>query len=566
MDSNTILLRKKAYQGLNDLGFGDNLEYLNRLNFELETIEHLGFSSYFLIVWDIASFVRRQGLVPAPGRGSVAGSLLAYVLGITLVDPIKFDLPFERFMSKDRVSAPDIDYDTSDRDLIISYLESRYGKDKVARVGTLGFMRTKSAIRDVCRVLDKPREFTDELAKLVPPPVAGLWTSFDDEANVSPRLLDSKYADVVEIVRKLWGIVRSHGTHAGGVVIAPEEVTNFIPLYKGKDDNPTSQFDYRDLEKTGLLKFDILGLSTLKVIQTCVDLLKKEGIFVDLEHLSDEDPASYDLICRGDLDGIFQLGGSEGIKELCVAIQPKNIHDLSVASALFRPGPLSSGQVDQYASARSGKEDPVYLNDTMRKILSPTYNVVVFQEQVMKICTDLCGYTSPESYAVMKMLGKKQQDKLAAEAPKFIAGAIEGGLTKIQAEKLFDQLKDYGQYLFNACLSADTEVLVKTHDSPWLPGEQEPRVHWLPKTIGQLSVLDKRELPELLSYNSQHEIVEDQCLEVISTGKQEVYEIKLSDGSSVTCTMDHQFLCGDMVKRSLREILDLDLDIVSIAD
>ncbi len=710
---NKDILRKKAYDGLEELCLHKNQEYLDRLEFELKTVEELGFVPYFLVMWDITKFARENKILYGPGRGSGCGSLLNYCLKITLVDPIKYGLYFERFLNPSRVSPPDIDWDCAERDRIIDYLKERYGADRVARVGSLNFLRTKSAIRDIGRVLNKSFAFVEELTNLVPPPVAGLWTSFESECEVEPHLLAEKYEEITGPVKKLWGVVRSYGTHAGGVAIAPGPINQFVPLYKDKDGNPVSQFDWRDLEAAGLLKFDILGLNTLEVIQLCMKYINDKGVELDLETLPDGDKKTYELIQSGNLDGVFQLGGSESIKQLTVQIAPKNIEDLSLVTSLFRPGPLclsgdskiltgiqktrtkkttsdgymtktlkmlhewfcnktvsyrnkhprwvisvagdiqspvlvkskiraihktapkelfyiiitsclsgpnaglqtlplksskdhgfltlrqewktlerlrpgdyicilnrtsagvrkscgkipgrknfrnlafynyeqrcifcdwqkgsldtnhdkdnrnisnhqdnlsflcpnhhreytegsitveelkrekekfrlpppgelrwvrfegtrsagyedtydielydphhnfiandivvhnSSGMVEDAVAVRQGIKEEFYLHPLLEDILKPTHCVPVFQEQVMRICTDLCGYTLPEADMMRKILGKKLKDKMKEQRPKFVSGAISNGCEEADAEKLFSQLQDYAQYLFN---------------------------------------------------------------------------------------------------------------------
>lgn len=345
-------------------------------------------------------------------------------------------------------SPPDIDWDCAERDRIIEYLEERYGPDRVARVGSLNFLRTKSAIKDIGRVLGKEYKFIEDLTNLVPPAVAGLWESLEQECEVEPKLLDPKYADIIEPIKKLWGVVRSYGTHAGGVAIAPGPINRFVPLYKDKDGNPVSQFDWRDLEAVGLLKFDILGLKTLEVIQLCLKHVSNRGITVDLENLEDGDKAAYDEIKSGSLDGIFQLGGSEGIKQLTVRIAPENIEDLALVTSLFRPGPLASGMVEDAVAVRQKKKEEFYIHPILEDILKSTHCVPVYQEQVMRICTDLCGYTLPEADMMRKILGKKLKSKMKEQKPKFVAGAIVNGVLEADADQLFEQLKDYAQYLF----------------------------------------------------------------------------------------------------------------------
>lgn len=450
----SALLKELSYQGLEKRGLSGKKEYTERLEYELSVIQKLSFEPYFLVMWDIAKYVNETpGLLSGPGRGSAAGSLVVYSLGITKVDPIKYGLFFERFLNPDRVSPPDIDYDVNDRDSVISYVEERYGKDRVARVGSINFIRTKSAIRDIGRVLGLEYSFIDELASLVPPAVAGLWDSFEKECKVEPRLLDEKYSPIINHVKTLWGVTRSYGTHAGGVAIAPGPIETFVPLYKDKDGNPVSQFDWRDLEAAGLLKFDILGLSTLQVIELAKQYIKEKGVEIDLENLPDDDEEAFNLLRRGDLDGIFQLGGSESIKQLTTSMGPTTIGDLSFASALFRPGPLSSGLANSAIAIRRGEKEPTYLYPALEPILQSTYSVCILQEQVMKICTDLCGYTPAQADMMRKILGKKKKEEMVKEGPRFTSSAIANGIPEEIALALWKMLEDYAQYLFCAAHS-----------------------------------------------------------------------------------------------------------------
>jgi DNA polymerase III alpha subunit len=553
MDQNKEFLREIAFAGLKELGFDSRAEYVDRLEMELGVVEELGFCPYFLVMWDIVQFARKNKILSGPGRGSAAGSLLCYCLKITLINPIQYDLSFERFLNLDRI--PDIDWDTAQRAEIIEYLETRYGKDRVARVGSLNFLRTRSAVNDIGRVLGKESYLVKELANLVPPPVAGLWESFDSECEVEPKLLDEKYIDIIEPVKKLWGVVRSYGTHAGGVAISPVPINKIIPLYKDKSGNPVSQFDWRDLESAGLLKFDILGLATLEVIQLCLKYVSESSIEIELESLEDGDKDSYDLICSGDLDGIFQLGGSESTKQLTVQIAPRSIEDLSLVNALGRPGPMSSGLLDEAIAIRNGKKEATYIHPILETILEPTHSIPIYQEQVSKICVDLCGYTPLEGNKMIKILGKKLQDKMKEEKPKFINGAVNTGVSRDNAQQLFGQLENYAQYLFNKCLTGDTEVI-----------EHRDWIGSISTTInGIKNSLDKGHVVKLLSFDPvRKECQIDQCTEVINTGTQEVWKVTSSNGATVFCTLDHKFLCSDKRKHPVYEIIIDELSVISL--
>jgi DNA polymerase-3 subunit alpha len=552
---NVDLLRKKAFEGLEEKGLADSQKYIDRLNYELEVVEKEGFTPYFLVLWDIAKYARENGIIYGPGRGSGSGSLLNYCLRITLVDPLKYDLLFERFLNPDRVSPPDIDWDVADRDKIIEYIEKRYGRDRVARVGTINFLRTRSAIRDVGRVLGKERKFIDELAGMVPPPIAGLWDTFEKECEREPKLLNSEYADIIGPVGRLWSVARSYGTHAGGVAIAPGPINAFVPLYKDKDGNPVCQFDWRDLETAGLLKFDILGVKGLRVIQLCIDYLKEDRIEADVTLLEDGDEATYELICKGDLDGVFQLGGSESIKQLTVNILPRNINDISLVNALFRPGPLISGMLSKAVEARQGKKATSYIHPSLEPILKDTYGVCIYQEQAMRIAVDLAGFSGGESDILRKVIGKKLKEKMAEQEEKLVSGMVRNGISKKTATEISDMIKGSAQYSFNKCLAENTEVLLL---------ETSGQVSSIP--ISEIKILvEAGNSPSLVSFNPETEDIQyDTCVEVIDTGEQEVYEVELSDGSIVLCTMEHKFLCSNMEKHPLREILANDLEIIAI--
>lgn len=362
-------------------------------------------------------------------------------------------------------SSPDIDYDVSERDKVIEYIEEKYGKDRVARVGSLNFLRTKSAIRDVGRVLGEEFRFVDELTNLVPPPVAGLWDSFDSECEVEPKLRDKKYVHIMDSVEKLWGVVRSYGTHAGGVAIAPGPINRFVPLYKDKDGNPVSQFDWRDLEATGLLKFDILGLKTLEVIQLCSKYISDSGGHIELESLEDGDNESYNLIRSGDLDGIFQLGGSESIKQLTLSIAPTSIPDLSFISALFRPGPLTKDKktgksmVDIAVARKTGQELVSYQHPLLEPILKDTQGTIVYQEQSMRIARDLAGFSGAKSDTLRKAIGKKIESLMKSLKEDFVKGCTKSNISQDISESIWNAIEGSAKYSFNYAHSLAYSVI-----------------------------------------------------------------------------------------------------------
>ena len=434
----------------------------NQILCQVKSVTDVQSSEVFdLTILEDPSYSTASGVV----HNSAAGSLLCYCLRITSVDPIKYGLYFERFLNRDRVSPPDIDYDCADRDRVIEYVKERYGTDRVARVGSLNFLRTKSAIRDIGRVLEKDVKYVDKLTELVPPPVAGLWKSFEAECEVEPKLRSPEYEDIITPLEKLWGVVRSYGTHAGGVAIAPGPINQFVPLYKDKDGNPVSQFDWRDLEAVGLLKFDILGLKTLEVIQLCINYIEEKGTTIDLEALDDGDEKAYKAICRGDLDGIFQLGGSESIKQLTVSIVPKKVEDLSFISALFRPGPLTKNKktgksmVDTAVARKLGIEEIEYQHPLLEPILKDTLGVIVYQEQHIRIAKDLAGFSGSRADVLRKAIGKKLEALMNSLKKEFIDGCGEKEISQEVSESIWNAIEGSAKYSFNLAHSLSYAVI-----------------------------------------------------------------------------------------------------------
>lgn len=344
-------------------------------------------------------------------------------------------------------SPPDIDSDFSDRDAVYEYVKNKYGEEHVAKVGSWGLLKTKSAIRDVCRILDKPIALADEIAKLVPPPRHGIWISFEDDCLSSPELLNPKYKEVTDNVRQMCGLLRNYGTHAGGVVISPIPVNTIVPLYKDKEGNSVTQFDHRNIEDIGLLKFDFLGLSTLSIIEETQRLLKRKHVEIDLFSLKDGDKKAYELINSGNLDGVFQLCDSAA--PITLSFQPKSIEDISHISAVNRPGPISSGLLNILLARRSGKEAVAYLHPSLEPILADTYGVVLYQEQVIKIFTELAGYSAAAAENMRKVIGKKKLGELEKNRARFIKGCKENEINEHVAEELFKNIENSASYLFN---------------------------------------------------------------------------------------------------------------------
>jgi DNA polymerase-3 subunit alpha len=441
-----------------------------RLDHELGIIEKMGFASYFLVVWDFVRFAREEG-IPCTARGSGCGALVSYVLYLSHVDPLEYDLLFERFLDPNRSEAPDIDIDFCQdrRDLVIEYVKQKYGVDSVAQIGTFGTLAAKAALKDVGRALDVPLERVNQLCKLVP--TKGSTTipySLDETLEQSPDFRreydqDPQVRNLVDIARKLEGMNRNAGTHAAGVVIANGPITDYVPVQRvvrrtdgddgevnGKGESGvTTQWEMGVLEKVGLLKMDFLGLRTLTLIDNTLRLIKRtRGIDIDIYKLPLDDAGVYGLLQRGDAKGVFQLE-SEGIRELLKRMKPDNIRDLIAVLALYRPGPLEGGMVDEYIECKHGRRKPAYSHPVMEEVLGETYGVMVYQEQIMRILNRLGGIELAKAYACIKAISKKNYEIINARKADFVAGSRERGLSAEKAEEIFELIVKFGGYGFN---------------------------------------------------------------------------------------------------------------------
>ena len=466
--------------GLKKRGVEGQEEYCRQLDFEMEQIRRLGFVSYFLIVADMVAWARRHGIAVGPGRGSAAGSLVAYVLEITDIDPLRYRLYFERFLNPERVSPPDIDVDfaSSRREEVLQYLRERYGAGRVAQIATFGKLHAKQAIRDVGRVLDIPYGEVDKIAKLVPPPLQGRQSSLYLAYEVVPELqrLRNSQTDAGRILRyaeKLEGLEKALSVHAAGVVISDVPLLDCLPLANAKG-TVVTQFDMKDLDALGFTKFDILGLKNLDIVVDCVALVsQRRGEEIDWRRLiHQEDPAVFEYLKEGRYGGIFQLEATSGMRELILEAQPGSIEDLSAVIALFRPGPLGAGMKDTYLRVKQGKEKPVYLVPELEQILSVTHGQLIYQEQVLEICKQLAGYSLAEADLMRRAIGKKIPEEMEEQRQRFIQGMVNSGYDQGIAEQLFSQIETYAGYGFNkahsvayACITYITAYL-KTYYRP----------------------------------------------------------------------------------------------------
>ncbi len=428
-------------------------EYESRLAYEIEMIKKMKYPGYFLIVWDFIRYAREQGIPVGPGRGSAAGSLVAYCLRITDVDPLDFDLIFERFLNPERVSLPDIDIDFCERRRgeVIEYVTRKYGRENVAQIITFGTMKAKAVVRDVGRVLEMPFADVDKVAKQIP---AALDMTLDKALEESPNLRemeqnDPKVKELLSVAKRLEGMTRHASVHAAGVVIAPKAITEYAPLYKGARDEIVTQWSMKEIERVGLLKMDFLGLSTLTLIYDAIEEIKRTtGESLDIDHLPLDDAKTYQLFQDGQTYGVFQFESS-GMREILRKAKPQRLDDLIALNALYRPGPLRSGMVDDYIARKQGKTEVKYELPELEPVLADTYGVIAYQEQVMRISNVVAGFTLGEADILRKAMGKKKAEVMQAQRAKFVEGAKKRGVNEKKAAHLFDLMEHFAGYGFN---------------------------------------------------------------------------------------------------------------------
>ncbi len=438
-------------------------EYEPRLKREIEIIKEMGFAGYFLIVWDFIRFARDKGIPVGPGRGSAAGSLVAYSLKITDIDPLEHGLIFERFLNPERISMPDIDIDFCEarRGEVIDYVTQRYGRDNVAQIITFGTMKARAVIRDVGRVLDVPYGDVDRIAKMIP---ATLDATLDKALQEVPQLREAAESDdrvqrLLDVAKRLEGISRHASTHAAGVVIAPRPLTDFLPLYRGSRGEITTQYAMKDIEDIGLLKMDFLGLRTLTLLDNCVKLIRNQlGKDINLDRLPMDDPKTYQLFSQGQTFGIFQFE-SDGMRDILRRFKPEKLSDLTALNALYRPGPIRSGMIDDFIKRKHGKIPVRYEVPELKEILEDTLGVIVYQEQVMQIASRLAGFTLGEADLLRKAMGKKKAEVMQAQREKFLEGARENKIHEKKARKIFNLMEHFGGYGFNRSHSAAYALL-----------------------------------------------------------------------------------------------------------
>ena len=473
-------LQELAHRSLeNRLQHLPSQNYQERLEFELDVIRQMGFPSYFLTVWDFIDYARKNNIPVGPGRGSAAGSLVAYALGITNIDPMEHKLLFERFLNPERISMPDIDIDfcIERRSEVIQYVEKRYGKERVSQIVTFGTLAARAALKGVARVLDIPYAESDRLAKMIP---ATPGTKLKEAIEPGTQLgklyhEDAKIKELIDLALEMEGTISNSGVHAAGVVISRDPLDELVPLMHSKEGQLVTQYAMDHVANLGLLKMDFLGLRNLTIIHDTINLVEKyDHKQLDMEHLPLDDEGVYKMLSVGETDGVFQLESS-GMKALVRDLKPTNFEDINALVALFRPGPLNSGMAETFVKRKNGKEQISYVDAKLEPLLCDTYGTIVYQEQIMQVAQELAGYTLGQADLLRRAMGKKKPEEMDKQRQLFLDGAKQNNITDPVANKLFDAMSEFAAYCFNrshsaayAMIAYQTAYLKKHHPVSYL--------------------------------------------------------------------------------------------------
>jgi len=534
--------------------------YRDRLEYEITMMQQMGFPTYFLVVWDYIKFARDHNIPVGPGRGSAAGSLVAYAMEITNIDPVHYGLLFERFLNPERKSMPDIDTDfcIEKRDQVINYVTEKYGEDRVAQIITFNRMTSKAVLRDVARVLNIPLKEADSMAKMIPvsrgkPTKLSVMISEETpEPDFRKKYLDDNvisgteppisYRRWLDMAIRIEGTNKTFGVHAAGVVISAEPLDEIVPLQRNNDGSVITQYYMEDIEAMGLLKMDFLGLKNLTMIQKAVELIEQyRHVKIDIDQIDLEDKSTFDILARGDLEGIFQVESS-GMRQIVRELKPSNLEDISSILALYRPGPLDAGLIPKFINRKHGRETIDYAHEILRPILQETYGIMCYQEQIMRIAQDMGGYSLGQADLLRRAMGKKKKAEMEKYQGSFVEGSVGKGVPKKTAEELWEDMVKFAEY----CLTYETPIL--TVEYGVLP-------------IGYL--VENQISCQVYSLDSQGTLYTQPIAQWHDRGSQLVFEYQLENGQKIRSTPDHKFMTttGEMVEidRIFAEGLDLQM-------